>query len=169
MPPLLRVLLELPLALFLYFYAPWREIRVGNKNYKRSKEFNRVKEAACEMFRLDQAKMKDWEYFTVCYGAIPRLEVDKRDRLDATSDMLRGLLVLMLASSLGVVVRGPHNATLVLLLVGHWIIGKALYNRVLRYDVLAERNIYRAFFNRFCRAASPGNAANSEQVDKEAS
>lgn len=166
MPPLLRVVLEPSLALFLYFYVPWREVRVGNKNYKRSEEFNRVKEAACEMFGLDKAKMKDWEYFTVCYGAIPKSEVDKRDRLDATSDMLRGLLVLILASALGIVVRGPHNATLVLLLIGHWIIGRALYNRVLRYDVLAERNIYRAFFNRFCRVGPPDDVAEGEQADK---
>jgi hypothetical protein len=166
MPPLLRVVLEPPLALFLYFYVPWREIRVDNKNYKQSEEFSRVKEAASEMFGLDKDKMKDWEYFTVCYGAIPKAEVDKRDRLDATGDMLRGLLVLTAASSLGIVVRSPHNAMLILLLLGHWIVGRALYNRVLRYDVLAERNIYRAFFNRFCRVASPGDAANSEQVDK---
>lgn len=164
MPPVLRVVLEPPLALFLFFYVPWREIRVGNKNYKRSEEFGRVKEAANEMFGLDKEKMKDWEYFTICYGAIPKAEVDKRDRLDATSDMLRGFLVLTIASSFGTLVSGPHNAMLLLVLLFHWIVGRALYNRVLRYDVLAERNIYRAFFNQFCRVGPPGNSANGKRV-----
>ncbi len=150
-PPLIRVIQEPLLVLFLWFYKDWREIRVANKQYKEREEFRRVKEEANKMFKLDPEKMKDWQYFSICYGAIPKEQVDKRDRLDATGDMLRGLIVLTIASAFILVLRGPYSWSLLAVLAGHWLIWRAFYNRVLRYDALAERNIYRAFFNEFCR------------------
>lgn len=156
--PVVRVLTEPLFALVLSWYVPWREQRKGNQAYFKSLEYDRVKAKVRQMYGLEPDQVKEWEYFNLCFGALPREDLQDRDRMDATADMLQGLMVAVLLNAVLLVLRTPVSLELAELLALHWVVGYALYNRVLRYSTLATRNLFRAFFHRYCRNGGAGTA-----------
>lgn len=153
-PRWLWFLVTVPFALVQWVYVPWRQLRVGNGPFFKGKSFERVREVVTEMFKVDGMTMEPRHLWTICYGAIAPEPRDKRDRLDATADMLRSLIVLVWASGVIQLARGSWTWSLGLVLLTHYVVGGAFYNRVLRYDTLAERNIFQAFFSQYCRTTA---------------
>lgn len=150
-PAGLRIFL-LPLySLVLWSYVDWRGKRVANRVYEQSAEFSKIKERVQRMFGLDSKEIKLYEYWSMCYGSLPDEEQKERDRFDSIADMMRSLIVVIFVSAGITVVQGGFNTATLGVLILYWIFFRSLYNRALRYEALSSRNVYRRFFQRFCR------------------
>jgi hypothetical protein len=155
-----RVVLKPVYTFLLWSYVDWRKKRIGNIEYLKSAEFAKIKERVQIMFDLKADQLKDYEYWSKCYGSLTEAEQQERDRFDSISDMLRSLITIVFVSLSIALFQSGFTWNSFGILMIHWVVFRALYNRALRYEVLATRNVYRRFFQRFCQTKSTGDNAN---------
>ncbi len=146
----LRVILKPLYTFILWSYVDWRKIRIGNLTYLKSAEFTKIKERVQSMYGFGADELKDYEYWSICYGSLSETEQQQRDRFDSIADMHRSLVTIVFFSMGIGIVQSWFSLSTVGIAFIHWVVFRALYNRALRYEILATRNVYRRFFHHYC-------------------
>jgi hypothetical protein len=123
--------------------------------------FEKVKLRLAQIYGLNQ--VPDNEIWNLSFSVLESPDLEKRDRLDANSDMLQSLQVIALFSTAAVLARwfalNVAWQTSILLLALHFTVIYALAIRSKRLSKIADELILWRFFARQCRASETNSPA----------
>jgi hypothetical protein len=127
------------------------------QDYSEMYIFPKVKTRLAEIYALEEATIQNKDIWELSFSALEPLDLEKRDRLDANSDLLQSLVVIALLSAGAILIRwffyGASWSTSVVFLLIHCVIIWALTIRARRLSKIADRLILWRFFARQCRIA----------------
>ncbi|WP_034345303.1 hypothetical protein [Deinococcus misasensis] len=161
---LLRVVFEFVLWVLMSLYVPWRANKPNNNGFYGQDEYREVVKKVAEMRGCTEQSLDVGKCWSFCYGKLTKEELQGRERMDAFGDFFQGLVVVTLASLLLWLLKEPGwNLNTVYGVVSHLVVARILFGRYLRFHNLATRNLFRAFWHKYCHAPaatppSPGPA-----------
>jgi len=96
----------------------------------------------------------EYDYWSLCYGPLPKVDLQDRDRLDAIGDVLRGMIVMVITSAALLAWRAPRTA-LDMGVFGCFIYSLCPQRRLHLSGLLPQSSQFRRLHVRVPRSPSP--------------
>lgn len=156
--PVVRVLTETLLFLFMSLYVPWRKAKPNNNKFYGQPTYQAVRAKVAVLTGRSESNLEPEDCWSYCYGHLSATERQDRDRFDALGDFMQSIVALVLVSMVVQIYVHPIGWKTLYVAAGHLWIARIFYGRFLRFHNLATVNLFRAFFHKCCVPTPSGSA-----------